>query len=212
MSNVGLATFPGPSNIANSNSGADGIVTATLTSTSTQTANGTLTITGTSEGTGWSLQDTVTLTIQPAPAPVLTITKVANLASGNTIEPGNTIVYDLVLTNTGTAAANNIVVTDSLVSHVGFVTGSVIPAASGVGPFNNNGVITFSVPSLGVGVTVTARIEVTVTASISGTIITNTATANDQTGNVGPSNMVSHRVITTTSTSNNVYLPIILKQ
>jgi hypothetical protein len=95
---------------------------------------------------------------------------------------------------------------------VGFVTGSVIPATSGAGPFNNNGVIIFSVPSLGVGVTVTARIEVTVTASISGTVITNTATANDQTGSVGPSNMVSHRVITTTSTSNNVYLPIILKQ
>jgi hypothetical protein len=58
-------------------------------------------------------------------------------------------------------------------------------------------VITFSVPSLAPNQSVTATIEVTVTATTSGTVITNSATASsNETGNIGPSNIITHQVIT----------------
>ena len=211
LSDVGLATFPGSSDTANGVTNASGVMTATLTSTSTTTANGTVTITGTSSGTGWDLQDITAVTIQPVNAPALQISKSATPVSGSIVEPDSTIVYDIVLSNTGTAAATGIVITDNLDSNVNYVAGSLIGATGNV--FNSGSVVTYSVSSnLGVGAAMTARITVTVaTAAISGTNITNSATASDQVGTAGPSNIVSHQVISSTSTNNDVYLPIVLK-
>lgn len=209
LSDTGLANFlspPPPPGVTNAN----GVMTATLVSTSTGSANGTVTITGTSTGSEWDLQDVEILNIDPASAPVLSITKLSDPADGNTVSPGDTIVYNLVVSNSGTAAATGMVITDDLHAGVGFVTGSITPTGSG--PVDTGGgVITFTVSSLGIGNSVTATIEVTVTAEISGTVITNTARGSDATGNFGPSNMVSHQVITGTGSSGDVFLPIIIK-
>ena len=144
---------------------------------------------------------------------VLTIAKTATPSSGNNVQPGNTIVYQLVISNSGSATATNVVITDALdAADVDFVTGSIVP--TGNGPVDTGGeVITFSVSSLGIGASVTATIEVTVTVSVSGTVVTNTATASsDETGNIGNSNMTTHPVITVPTTpAGPVYLPIILK-
>jgi uncharacterized repeat protein (TIGR01451 family) len=183
---------------------ASGLATTTVTAGSTV---GTTLITGTVEG---PLSDDTPFTIVPANSPVLTITKTATPPSGNNVQPGNTIVYQLVVFNSGTATATNVVITDALVSDVGYVSGTI---TSGSGPFNGSGVITFSVSSLGIGASVTATIEITVTASVSGTVVTNTATASSgETGNIGDSSMTAHPVITTSTTpAGPVYLPIILK-
>jgi uncharacterized repeat protein (TIGR01451 family) len=185
---------------------ASGIATTTVTAGSTP---GTTLITGTVEG---PRSDDTPFTILPASAPVLTITKTATPPSGNDVQPGSTIVYQLLVSNNGTATATNVVITDALDTDVGFVIGSIVP--TGNGPVDNGGgVITFSVSSLGIGASVTATIQVTVTASVSGAVVTNTATASsDQTGNVGNSNMTIHRVITVPTTpAGPIYLPIVLK-
>jgi uncharacterized repeat protein (TIGR01451 family) len=215
LSDLGLATFPGPSDSANGNTDANGILTATLTSTSTETANGTLTITGTSEGAGWSLQDTVTLAIQPAPAPVLTITKTANPADGNTLNPESTINYTIRVTNTGNADATDVLLTDTLPLSVSYV--SLISSTNGSGsisgPSRNGNIVALSLSKLEPAKTLVATIEVTVTATVSGTNLSNFANAKSSATNLVTSNIVVHTVVTTTaSPGNKVYLPIILKQ
>lgn len=176
---------------------ASGIATSTVTAGPTP---GVTTITGTAEG---PIFDTTPFTITGQP--VLTITKTANPPAGD-VETGDTIQYQLVVTNNGLATANNIIITDTLDSDVGFVSGSITPVGSG--PFGSS-VITFSVPSLNPGASVTATIQVTVTAATSGTTIANNATASSQAGNIGLSNTVTHRVVTPTISP--VFLPIVMK-
>jgi adhesin/invasin len=108
LSDAGLGWFSGPSASITGTTNADGVVTATLTSTSTQTV-GTLTITGTSG----SLQDVTTLDIAST---VLTITKTANPADGNTVNSAGSITYTIRLTNTGAATATGVLLTDTLPS------------------------------------------------------------------------------------------------
>jgi uncharacterized repeat protein (TIGR01451 family) len=182
-----------------------GVATTTVTAGSTP---GSTFITGTVEG---PISDATPFTIIPPASPVLTIAKTATPAGGN-VGQSSTIVYQIVVSNSGTATATNVVITDALDSaDVGFTgAGSIVP--SGNGPVDTGGeVITFTVASLGPGASVTATIEVTVTASVSGTIITNTAIANStETGVVGPTApIVTHQVIT--QAVGPVYLPIIIK-
>jgi uncharacterized repeat protein (TIGR01451 family) len=181
-----------------------GVATTTVTAGSTP---GNPSITGTVEG---PISDDTPFTILPPASPVLNIAKTATPPGGN-VGPGSTIVYQLVVSNSGTATATNVVITDALDSDVSFTgTGSIIP--TGNGPVDTGGgIITFTVASLSAGASVTATIEVTVTASVSGTIINNTAIANsDETGMVGPTApIVTHQVIT--QAVGPVYLPIIIK-
>lgn len=137
----------------------------------------------------------------------LGITKTASPASGSDVRPGNTINYQLIISNSGTYTASNVVITDTLdPTGVGFVGGAI---TGGSGPFASGNTITFSVTSLGTGASVTATVQVTVTASTSGTVINNSAAVNSaETAEIG-SNLVSHNVIT--STAGGIFLPIILK-
>jgi uncharacterized repeat protein (TIGR01451 family) len=178
---------------------ASGIATTTVTA---GPVPGVTTITGTVEG---PISDDTPFTI--IGQPVLTMTKLATPPSGD-VDTGDTIRYDLVVTNNGLGTANNIVITDTLDPGVGFVTGSIAPTGSG--PFGSN-VITFSVPSLSPGASVTATIEVTVTATVSGTVLANSATASsNEAGNIGSSNTVVHRVVTRIVSP--IFLPIVMKQ
>lgn len=82
------------------------------------------------------------------------------------VAPGGTITYTMVLSNTGTVAANNVVITDPVPTGTTFVVGSVT-GATGTPP-------TLNVPSIAAGDTATVTFQVTVDASTLGPI-TNTA-------------------------------------
>ena len=183
---------------------ASGIATTTVTAGNTV---GTTLITGTVEG---PLSDDTPFTVLPPAVPVLSLVKTANPASGATVFPGQTINYQIVVSNSGTAPATNVVITDTLDTNVGFTgSGSIIPTGSG--PVDTGGgVITFTVPSLGISATVTATLQVTVTASTSGTVINNSATVDSsETSPLVSSPIVTHQVIT--STASPIFLPIIFK-
>ncbi|MFQ5575394.1 MAG: beta strand repeat-containing protein, partial [Anaerolineae bacterium] len=88
----------------------------------------------------------------------------------NPVAPGGTVVYTLVVSNTGNAAINNVVVTDSLGSGLAFM--SAAPPPSG-GSGNSR---TFTLGSLGTGVTQTIVLTASVSAG-EGAIVQNTASA-----------------------------------
>jgi uncharacterized repeat protein (TIGR01451 family) len=140
-------------------------------------------------------------------APVLDIAKNASPASGNSVQPGDTIIYSLSVTNksSATAPATNVVLTDTLPSGVGLVSVARTPGSSYTPSGNNH---TFSITSLDIGKTLTATLKVTVTAETSGTVITNNAGAYSSLGSIGTAS-TNHTVYTATATA--VYLPIIIK-
>ncbi len=179
-----------------------GIATTTVTAGTTP---GNTTITGTVEG---PLLDTVPFTITAATIPVLTLTKTANPGAGN-VYPGGSIVYTVVVSNSGTGPANNVRITDTLDTDLDFVNQSI---TDGTGSYNSGTrTVSFTITSLANGAAVTATIETAVpTSAISGTTISNTATAgSDETGLFGPTAPISHQVIT--RTVGPIYLPIIMK-
>jgi uncharacterized repeat protein (TIGR01451 family) len=173
---------------------ASGVATATLTSNSIP-QDGTVAVTAT---TG-TLTQTVNVILQTLG---LTITKTANPASGTEVRPGQTINYTLNVTNTGTGAINNVVITDILPPGVSFVSCTSSALCSG------GGTTTVTTPTLGVGQSMSADIQVTVTAPTSGTFISNNATVQGNQTSLVTSNIVTHSVTTATL---NIFLPIILK-
>jgi uncharacterized repeat protein (TIGR01451 family) len=186
---------------------ASGIATSTVTAGSTV---GTTTITG----TAGSLQDTTPFSIVAATY-ALTVTKTANPADGNTVNPEGTINYTIRVTNTGNADATDVLLTDTLPLSVSYV--SLISSTNGSGsisgPSRNGNIVALSLSKLEPAKTLVATIEVTVTATVSGTTLSNFANAKSNATGLITSNIVAHTVITTTaSTGNKVYLPIVLKQ
>jgi uncharacterized repeat protein (TIGR01451 family) len=137
----------------------------------------------------------------------LAITKIASPASGQTVRPGQTIVYDLQVTNlaTATAAATNVFLTDTLpLPSVGIV--NVTTNGTDLGLSGND--YRFSTGTLGIGSSLDATIEVTVTAATSGTVVSNSAIGSStETGQVGPQ-VTSHRVVTDTT---GLYLPLVMR-
>ncbi|MBN1221571.1 MAG: DUF11 domain-containing protein [Anaerolineae bacterium] len=181
----------------------NGLATITVTAGS---AEGTTLITGTIVG---PRTDNTLFTIQPPDTPALTLTKTAIPLPGVPVQPGATINYQIVVTNTGTASATNVVITDTLEAlTMGYVTGTV---TTGSGPFVNGNIITFAVPSLAINTAVTATVQITVTATSSGTLITNRANADSNQTVPTLESLVTHRVITGTASPGTLYLPIIMK-
>jgi hypothetical protein len=109
---------------------------------------------------------------------------------------------DEIVVNTGTGTANNVIITD------------VLPAGVAFGSCSSNGVCsggsttTVTTPTLSVGQSLTATIQVNVTAATSGTLISNNATARSSQTGLITSNIVAHSVTTATT---NLFLPIIFK-
>jgi uncharacterized repeat protein (TIGR01451 family) len=192
-----LASLTGPGTVATN---AGGVATTTVRGD----IAGVTTITGTVEG---PLVGTTPFTITTPVTPELTIAKTATPAGGD-VQPGQTISYQIVVSNTGTGPAANVLITDTLDPDVGFVGGSIVPTGSG--PFHTSGTVTFTVSSLAAGSSVTATIEVTVTTSVSGTEIANTASVgSDDTAPVSIEAPVTHNVATVGPST--IYLPIIMK-
>jgi len=208
LGDISLASFPGNSASASDITDSNGQAIATLTSTPVETATGTVPITG----TFGDLEDVVILNVQPEPTPVLTLTKTANPVNGTNVTPGSTISYTILLTNTGDATATNVVLTDTLPASVGFV--SIISSTTGAGAisgpaFPGGNRLRLSISQLEPNRRVAATIQVTVTAAISGTTLSNQAQARSNTTPEITSNIVRHTVIT--STIGNIYLPLVLK-
>lgn len=211
LSDTTLATSNKSSDVTNTS----GQITATLTSTATTTASGTVAVTGTASGSGWSLQDVITLTIQPVAVPVLTLAKTADPVHNSTVNPEGTINYTIRVTNS-VAVANNVRLTDTLPVSVGVV--GIISSTNGSGvltcvacPGMGNTVV-ISASELGINQFLEATIQVTVTETISGVQLGNRAYVSSNMAPVTSSNIVTHTVITTTSSNNKVYLPVIIKE
>ncbi len=191
-----LANFSGMGTTTASTS--DGFATITVTADITP---GMSTITGTVAG---PLHDTDTLNIG---VPNLDITKSA-APGGGEIAPGETLTYSVIVENSGAVTVTAVTITDALDNDVGFVSGSLAPG--GALPTNDNGTLTFSATNLGVGNYLTATIVVTVTSTVSGTEIANTATVgSDQTGDTDSNEI---RLTVTVDDTPKVFLPIVLKE
>ncbi len=149
----------------------------------------------------------VELTVIQNLSPTLTITKTASPVSNNTVNPGDTLNYIIEVGNSGSDPATNVIITDTLHSGVGYVN-----CSSNATSCTGGSTTVINMSSLAVGATLTATIEVTVTATVSSTQITNSATLiSDQTTLVN-SNLVTHTVFTTSGVGGDVYLPIIFKE
>ncbi|MFQ5575375.1 MAG: VWA domain-containing protein [Anaerolineae bacterium] len=98
-------------------------------------------------------------------APILELSK---LASKDPVFVGDTLVYTIILTNSGSAQATGVAVTDILDSRVAFVS------ADG-GGVHNAGQVTWSNDVLAAGQTVLKTIVVTVRPVADGTVLNNTA-------------------------------------
>ena len=106
--------------------------------------------------------------------PILNLNKSANPSSN--LKPGDTITYTLTLSNSGSSAADNVVVIDPIPSGVSYKGN--ITSSTGSGSFDaiNNRVI-FSISSLNAGASATLTFDVTVGTLQSGpTTLLNTAT------------------------------------
>ncbi|MBN1995099.1 MAG: DUF11 domain-containing protein [Anaerolineae bacterium] len=203
LSNTGLAAFPGDVDTVYDTTDSNGNATATLAS---KNISGTLTITATGEG----LTRTMTL---PIHTPALTVTKTA--APANQIGPGESIAYTVRVDNVGDVAASEVRLTDTLPLPVSYVTLiSSTNSAPGVinGPVINGNVVAVSTAKLEPNTSLTATIYVTVTATLSGAILENQASAGSSASPLQTSNWVRHTVITgPVSTGSKTYLPLILK-
>jgi uncharacterized repeat protein (TIGR01451 family) len=74
--------------------------------------------------TGRCIGDNACSSTVTNPVPVLTVVKSSNPASGSTVALGATVTYSLLLTNSGTAAATGITMTDGVPAGTTYVSGS----------------------------------------------------------------------------------------
>ncbi len=198
LSDTSLAWFPGPSGTYIATTDASGVATAILTSNSIPMA-GTLTITGSVEG----LVDAITLDVEVPPTPSLSITKTADPAGGN-VRPGQTLNYTLVARNSGGAQATGVVISDTLPSGLGLVSRTTTR-----GTIVSDSPLNIDAGPLMTGEAITVNIEVTVTAEVSGTMLSNQASVESNETGLTLSEIVSHQVIT--GTGGSVFLPIVIK-
>ncbi len=198
LSDSSLAWFPGPSGTFIATTNASGVATATLTSNSTP-MDGTLTITGSVEG----LVDVITLDVELPPTPSLSITKTADPVSGD-VRTGQTVNYTLVARNAGGGEATGVVISDTLPVGVGLVSRS-----TSKGTIVSDSPLNVDVGSLMASEAVTVNVEVTVTAEVSGTTLSNQASVESNETGLTYSQVVSHQVITIAGGT--VFLPIVIK-
>jgi uncharacterized repeat protein (TIGR01451 family) len=124
-------------------------------------------------GVGAVTSGTVNVTLDGNP--ILALAKSASPASG--LAPGDTVTYTLVVSNTGSAAASDVVVGDPIPSNASFAGNIAATAGSGAFDAVGNKVV-FTVGSLASGASATLTFDATVgTLAAGATTISNTATA-----------------------------------
>ena len=122
---------------------------------------------------------TATLATPVSAAPDLEISK---SSSADSVEPGDTLTYQIVVTNTGNQGATGVRITDYLPAHTAFAS------ASDGGALSATGVVTwplFDLPGGGASVIRTLNVTVTNPFPVDTNVITNTATVADDGAN-GP--------------------------
>jgi uncharacterized repeat protein (TIGR01451 family) len=114
--------------------------------------------------------------LQDAPT-TLSIVKSANPVNGSTVTAGQTIAYNLRVTNTGQSTANNLVVTDVLDQKVTYTTNSC-RVSTGVANCNYNSTtrtLTWNISQLAVGASIDVGFDTTVNTGLTnGAVILNT--------------------------------------
>jgi len=141
--------------------------TATCGSTISNTAS--VSTSTTDPNTSNNTSSTVQTTVECGPSPTYSITKTDGVTE---VQPGSTLTYSIVVTNTSTVNATNVPVSDSLPTNVTYITSS----SSGI---HNNGIVSWTIPSLGASesntLTVTVRVD---SSAADGTVLTNNAFVN----------------------------------
>jgi large repetitive protein len=117
------------------------------------------------------------------------INKTANPPPGAVAQGGN-ITYSLTVSNNGNTPTGQVNVTDNVPAGTTFVSAS--PAPSSAPPFNGTGAVTWTIPNIPPGQTVTLTLTVRVTGN-PGTVINNQATAQSS-SSTATSPLVSHQV------------------
>ena len=138
----------------------DPSVTGTLTNTVTVTPP-----TGVTDPNPANNSATATTTVNRAAA--MTVTKTADQAN---YDVGDTVTYNLIVTNTGPSTATNVVVTDTVPAGLTFVSATNGGTESG-------GVITWNLANLAVNGQFTPSFTATINAGTQGQNIPNTAAA-----------------------------------
>ncbi|MBN1994896.1 MAG: DUF11 domain-containing protein [Anaerolineae bacterium] len=178
-----------------------------------------VTVTGNVSGTLISNQAGVTSTQMPLPqvsgvvthvisssivvTPTFGLFKSADPPSGTPVNPGDTITYTIVVSNSGDPATN-VVLADVIPAGTAYVTNS-ITATLGSVSFNGFQTIV-NVPNFSSGASLTATFRVTVTTNFTTTLTNQALLDSDQTP-ITTSNVVTHPVRGTSLI--HVYLPII---
>ncbi|MCB1877729.1 MAG: DUF11 domain-containing protein [Chromatiales bacterium] len=119
-----------------------------------------------------------TVTVTLSASPVLDIVKTSSDDNGGDLEPGDTLTYTLVVTNSGSADANGVVVTDPIPDHTAFLGG--ITANPGMGSFDTvDNRVVFDVGTLAAGANATLSFQAGVLSPLDSgtTVVLNTATA-----------------------------------
>jgi len=109
----------------------------------------------------------------------LTVTKSSSAGNNTQVTAGQTLVYTITVTNTGTAASGIVTVTDTI------PYGLTYQSSSPYG-INNNGTVTWTLPSIAAGQSATITVSTTVNALPSGTTyvgFNNVAVANGTASN-----------------------------
>jgi uncharacterized repeat protein (TIGR01451 family) len=208
---TGTLSGPNPLQVSGFNLAAGESVTVTLAVSVTGNISGTI-INNTASVTSpnsaaLQASNLVTHVItSTTPAPSLAITKSASPSSGSAVTPGSLINYTLTVTNSG-GSAGGFVLTDSIPSGAGYVSGSG-SASFGTVNFNGSQVVV-SAPTFTGGLTLTATFQISVTTNLTTTLTNQASIDSDQT-TVQSSNVVTHAV-QGTAPSGGVFLPIIYK-
>jgi uncharacterized repeat protein (TIGR01451 family) len=141
-------------------------------------------------------------------SPTLVIAKSSIPPHGTSVAPGGTVIYNVVVTNTGTDRATGVVISDTICSGQNYVPGSA--SGSPGGSVGSGNPLTYTPSaSLPVGGVITFSFQVTAsTALTSGDVISNVAVVDSLETAVQESNVVTHSMVVVAA--GNIYLPIIL--
>ncbi|MDM8532195.1 hypothetical protein QUF63_13565 [Anaerolineales bacterium HSG25] len=123
--------------------------------------------------------DSWTIDVVDTGVVTLTVNKTASPSSGTPVISGTPIVYTIMVTNIGTADATGVQVVDTLPD------GLTLNASDSL-----------TIGNLAKGANQSVVITAMVTTDVSGTLLINSATANDDGSATGTSNTVTHTVVT----------------
>ena len=148
---------------------------------------------------------TVTPTSTPTPTPNAADLRISKRGAPNPVTAGQPLLYTIIVTNTGPAVAQNVIVKDHLPTGVNFNGTSAIAVLNGLNPQLNlsSNLLTGTVGTLNVGGVITITGRTLVNVNTTGASLLNTASVTT-TNDLNPSNntaSVTTNLITPTPTN-----------